>query len=48
MGMTGHPLRLNTDAGGTVMVGPHEVPDGMHIIMDAGPQRAAFVLVGGN
>jgi hypothetical protein len=28
-------------------MGPHEVPRGMHIIMGAGPQGAAFALVGG-
>jgi predicted enzyme related to lactoylglutathione lyase len=34
-------------AGGTVTMGPHEVPGGMHIIMGTDPQGAAFALVGG-
>ncbi|MBO9097610.1 MULTISPECIES: VOC family protein [unclassified Rhizobium] len=33
--------------GGTVTMGPHEVPGGMHIIMGNDPQGAAFALVGG-
>jgi hypothetical protein len=32
--------------GGTVTMGPHEVPGGMHIIMGTDPQGAAFALVG--
>jgi predicted enzyme related to lactoylglutathione lyase len=34
-------------AGGTVTMGPHEVPRGMHIIMGTDPQAATFALVGG-
>lgn len=34
-------------SGGTVTMGPHEVPGGMHIIMGNDPQGAAFALVGG-
>ena len=34
-------------AGGTVTMGPHEVPGGMHIVMATDPQGAAFALVGG-
>lgn len=33
--------------GGTVKVGPHEVPGGMHIIVGEDPQGAEFALVGG-
>lgn len=33
--------------GGTVTMGPHEVPGGMHIVMAIDPQGAAFALVGG-
>ena len=33
--------------GGTVTMGPHEVPGGMQIIMGTDPQSAAFALVGG-
>ena len=33
--------------GGTVTMGPHEVPGGMHIVMGTDPQGAAFALVGG-
>lgn len=33
--------------GGTVTMGPHEVPGGMHIVMGIDPQGAAFALVGG-
>ena len=32
--------------GGTVTMGPHEVPGGMHIVMGTDPQGAAFALVG--
>jgi predicted enzyme related to lactoylglutathione lyase len=34
-------------ADGTVTMGPHEVPGGMHIIMGTDLQGAAFALVGG-
>jgi hypothetical protein len=34
-----------TGGSGTVPIGPHEVPGGMHIVMGADPQSAAFVLV---
>lgn len=34
-------------AGGTVTMGPHEVPGGMHIIMGTDPQGVDFALVGG-
>ena len=34
-------------AGGTVTMGPHEVPGGMYIILGTDPQDAAFALVGG-
>jgi uncharacterized protein len=34
-------------AGGTVTMGPHEVPGGMQIIMGTDPQGAAFAPVGG-
>jgi predicted enzyme related to lactoylglutathione lyase len=34
-------------AGGTVTMGPHEVPGGRHIIIGTDPQGAAFALVGG-
>jgi predicted enzyme related to lactoylglutathione lyase len=33
--------------GGTVTMGPHEVPGGMHIVLGADPQGIAFALVGG-
>jgi predicted enzyme related to lactoylglutathione lyase len=33
--------------GGTVMMGPHEVPGGDHIIIGTDPQGAQFALVGG-
>jgi len=33
--------------GGTVKMGPHEVPGGMHIIIADDPQGAEFALVGG-
>lgn len=36
-----------TGGGGTVTMGPHEVPGGMHIVMAIDPQGAAFALVGG-
>jgi predicted enzyme related to lactoylglutathione lyase len=36
-----------TGGGGTVKMGPHEVPGGMHIVMGTDPQGAAFALVGG-
>ena len=36
-----------TGGGGTVTMGPHEVPGGMHIVMGIDPQGAAFALVGG-
>ena len=36
-----------TSNGGTVTMGPHEVPGGMHIVMGIDPQGAAFALVGG-
>ena len=36
-----------TGGGGTVTMGPHEVPGGMHIAMGKDPQGAAFALVGG-
>ena len=36
-----------TGGGGTVTMGPHEVPGGMHIVMGTDPQGAAFALVGG-
>lgn len=36
-----------TGGGGTVTMGPHEVPGGMHIVMGLDPQGAAFALVGG-
>jgi predicted enzyme related to lactoylglutathione lyase len=36
-----------TSGGGTVTMGPHEVPGGMHIVMAIDPQGAAFALVGG-
>lgn len=35
-----------TGGGGTVTMGPHEVPGGMHIVMGTDPQGAAFALVG--
>jgi predicted enzyme related to lactoylglutathione lyase len=35
-----------TGGGGTVTMGPHEVPGGMHIVMASDPQGAAFALVG--
>lgn len=34
--------------GGTVTMGPHEVPGGMHIVLGTDPQGAAFALVGGS
>ena len=37
-----------TGNGGTVTMGPHEVPGGMHIVMGIDPQGAAFALVGGS
>ena len=36
-----------TGGGGTVTMGPHEVPGGMHIVMGTDPQGAAFAMVGG-
>lgn len=36
-----------TGGGGTVTMGPHEVPGLMHIVMGIDPQGAAFALVGG-
>ncbi|QYE37084.1 VOC family protein (plasmid) [Polymorphobacter sp. PAMC 29334] len=36
-----------TGGSGTVTMGPHEVPGGMHIVMGLDPQGAAFALVGG-
>ena len=33
--------------GGTVTMGPREVPGGMHIVMGIDPQGVAFALVGG-
>jgi predicted enzyme related to lactoylglutathione lyase len=36
-----------TGGGGTVTMGPHEVPGGMHIVMAIDPQGVAFALVGG-
>ncbi len=33
-------------AGGTVMMGPHEIPGGMFILLGADPQGAAWALVG--
>lgn len=38
--------KINT-GGGTVTMGPHEVPGGMHIVLGSDPQGAAFALVGG-
>jgi len=34
-------------SGGTVTMGPHEVPGGQYIILGTDPQHAAFALVGG-
>lgn len=39
-------LRIGT-GGGSVMIGPQEVPGGMHIVIGTDPQGAAFALVGG-
>jgi predicted enzyme related to lactoylglutathione lyase len=36
-----------TGGGGTVTMGPHEAPRGMHIVMGTDPQGAAFALVSG-
>jgi len=33
--------------GGTIMMGPHEVPGGDHIVIGGDPQGATFALVGG-
>ena len=38
--------RIKT-GGGSVTMGPHEVPGGMHIVMGTDPQGASFALVGG-
>ncbi len=46
-----HPLtvtstRLQGVRGGTVSVGPHQVPTGDHIVIGSDPQGATFALVG--